>query len=350
MQPSTRASLRLGEARAGAALGEPARERADWIDVAKGMGILLVVLGHALDGVIEAGLASEQSPWGRAFFLIYTFHMPLFFFLAGLFVKTRLEKDRVQFMRDAAARIAWPYFLWSIVQLLVIASVGAAVNKPVELDIARIVSLLWDPTSQFWFLQALLVLHLSSRWVVLRFGAASLLAAAVVARVLVEVVDMPPVLSLPCRFGVFYALGVMFGPRLVQHAASVRRPQLLRVGLASVLIWALAALAAAAGGGSFWGAAAIPAALAGSLAALALALLPRGTPQRWLRTLGRSSMAIFVLHVMFVAGTRIALHKWLGLDDPRVILPLAMAMGVLGPLLLRSLAVRLNASRALGLG
>ncbi|HEY2927874.1 acyltransferase family protein [Piscinibacter sp.] len=350
MQPSTQASLRLSEARAGAAVGRPARERSDWVDAAKGVGILLVVLGHALDGLIQAGLVPSHGPWARSFFLIYTFHMPLFFFLAGLFVKTRLERDRGEFVRSAAARIAWPYVLWSIVQLLVIAAMGAAVNRPTTLDLQRIVSLLWDPTSQFWFLQALLILHLLSRWVVPRFGAACLLAAAVVARALVEVIALPVALALPCRFGVFYALGVVFGPLLMRHAQSLRRLPMLAVGLAGAALWALAASAADDSGRGYWSVAAVPAALAGSVAALALAPLARGAPQQWLRALGRSSMAIYVLHVLFVAGMRIALHKWLGLDDPRLILALAVSSGVAGPLLVRWLAVRLNASRALGLG
>lgn len=44
-------------------------ERVEWIDVYKGIGIILVVVGHVCTG------------WFRDF--IYTFHMPLFFFISG---------------------------------------------------------------------------------------------------------------------------------------------------------------------------------------------------------------------------------------------------------------------------
>ena len=48
------------------------KERIDWIDIAKGIGIILVVLGHLnVDGQIN-----------RLF--IYCFHMPLFFFISGI--------------------------------------------------------------------------------------------------------------------------------------------------------------------------------------------------------------------------------------------------------------------------
>lgn len=48
-------------------------KRLDYLDVAKGIGILLVILGHCQLGRI-----------GRAHSLIYSFHMPLFFFISGV--------------------------------------------------------------------------------------------------------------------------------------------------------------------------------------------------------------------------------------------------------------------------
>src|SRR5512133_2369883 len=58
------------------------------IDIARGIGILLVVLGHTL---AEANY-HVQNP--TVFFLgrlIYSFHMPLFFFLSGLFFKPEIR-------------------------------------------------------------------------------------------------------------------------------------------------------------------------------------------------------------------------------------------------------------------
>ena len=53
-------------------------KRIEYLDIAKGIGILLVVLGHNDFEVI--------SPFVQR--LIYSFHMPLFFFLSGYFVNT----------------------------------------------------------------------------------------------------------------------------------------------------------------------------------------------------------------------------------------------------------------------
>ncbi len=60
---------------AGALLSQTVRsgERVEWIDVAKGVGIILVVIGHSS----MKSIADE----------IYYFHMPLFFMLAGTVFK-----------------------------------------------------------------------------------------------------------------------------------------------------------------------------------------------------------------------------------------------------------------------
>ena len=55
-------------------------KRVEHIDIARGIGILLVVLGHNDFGYI--------SPF--AYHVIYSFHMPLFFFLSGYFLNTAM--------------------------------------------------------------------------------------------------------------------------------------------------------------------------------------------------------------------------------------------------------------------
>lgn len=56
-------------------MGNVRNQRIDWIDIAKGIGILLVILGHSVQfgGIVHN--------------LIFSFHMPLFFVLSGLVYK-----------------------------------------------------------------------------------------------------------------------------------------------------------------------------------------------------------------------------------------------------------------------
>lgn len=60
-------------------------ERVGWLDAAKAIGIFLVFYGHYVEKMIDLGVpaATAQMNW------IYSFHMPMFFFLAGAVYKRR---------------------------------------------------------------------------------------------------------------------------------------------------------------------------------------------------------------------------------------------------------------------
>ena len=74
----------------------------NWIDVAKFVGLYLMVLGH--------GLVPE-----RIIQFIYSFHMPLFFVLSGLLFKNRgLSKS----IRKGIKTLIIPYFLLNAIGLL----------------------------------------------------------------------------------------------------------------------------------------------------------------------------------------------------------------------------------------
>src|SRR5579883_388022 len=65
-----------------------------WIDVCKGLGIICVVLGHSLNGTVLQHL-------------IYTFHMPLFFFLSGFL--HRVQPDPGGYAKRKAIHLLIPY-------------------------------------------------------------------------------------------------------------------------------------------------------------------------------------------------------------------------------------------------
>ena len=60
------------------------------IDIAKGIGIILVVWGHVIQ--VSAGEGNFDY-WGNSIFeIIYSFHMPLFIFLSGFTASYSLNK------------------------------------------------------------------------------------------------------------------------------------------------------------------------------------------------------------------------------------------------------------------
>src|ERR1700733_4806201 len=91
------------------------KDRVEWADFAKGLGIFLVVLGHALGGLIQSGVLPAHSGFSFAIDYIYSFHMPLFFFLAGLFVRSSARRPFRSYLANKISVIAYPYFLWSLI-------------------------------------------------------------------------------------------------------------------------------------------------------------------------------------------------------------------------------------------
>jgi len=72
----------------------PHAARIEWIDIAKGLGIMCVVLGH----VSDAGIAAK---------IVYLFHMPLFFILSGYLFRPASAK--ALYARRKAIHLLIPY-------------------------------------------------------------------------------------------------------------------------------------------------------------------------------------------------------------------------------------------------
>lgn len=79
--------------------------RINWLDFAKGIGIILVVLGHAI-------LPTEYAIW------IFSFHMPLFFFLSGYLFSENKFKTLNLFIKRKASTLLIPYFSFSLLSFV----------------------------------------------------------------------------------------------------------------------------------------------------------------------------------------------------------------------------------------
>src|ERR1022692_743967 len=96
----------------------PTRPRAiyrdDSLDIAKGFGIITVVLGHCLLGLINAGFFPASATWpDTVTSTIYLFHMPLFFVISGHLASSK-HRPAAQTIAKLIPAIVYPYFLWSI--------------------------------------------------------------------------------------------------------------------------------------------------------------------------------------------------------------------------------------------
>ncbi|MDZ1963948.1 acyltransferase family protein, partial [Klebsiella pneumoniae] len=81
--------------------------RETWVDYAKGIGIILVVFGHANRGLYSSGIYISPEIYHYLDNVIYSFHMPLFFFLSGLFfVRESANKQVISSQADSLIKIS----------------------------------------------------------------------------------------------------------------------------------------------------------------------------------------------------------------------------------------------------
>lgn len=78
------------------------RRRCEYIDIAKGLGIMAVIWGHIIVG-----------HWTGK--LVYSFHMPLFFFISGMLFVREKHPEFGPFVKVRARRLLVPYVCYSVI-------------------------------------------------------------------------------------------------------------------------------------------------------------------------------------------------------------------------------------------
>ena len=92
-------------------LKKAAKPRLDYLDIAKGIAIFLVVIGHVAN--------PQDAPYYRM--VIYTFHMPLFFLVSGSLTKrhSHYEKYNLKnlgiFVKKNFFALVVPYIIWALI-------------------------------------------------------------------------------------------------------------------------------------------------------------------------------------------------------------------------------------------
>lgn len=326
---------------------KPVADRIAWLDASRGLGIILVVTFHAVGGMLQAGLLSREGFLSDAFYVVYTFHMPFFFYISGLLLKDRLQKSPKLLVSSSVKKLLYPYFLWGYIQVLIIFSLGKLVNSPISLGWLDLISPLWSPPSQFWFLYTLFFLQLIAVVSLTLWNDFILFGMAVLFRIAVSIFVSPDVLSSIGLFDIFYAAGVITGPRMKQWADNIKSP-----GLISAVLFALTICLAVANlrsGVWYWSLYTMPAAILGTLALLTLSVVPQVGSNPLFGLLGRRALTIFLAHVLCVAGTRIVLVKILHIESVWVVLPLAVLLGLTLPVLFYNLCARWKLQGVFGL-
>ncbi len=319
-----------------------AGHRYDWVDYAKGMGIILVVYGHAVRGVFASPIHLSEHFFHISDTAVYAFHMPLFFFLSGLFAARSLAKGARSFAWSKLKTIAYPYVLWSLIQGGIQIVLSGYTNHPMSWR--ALTEIGWAPIGQFWFLYVLLMCH-ALYALAARLSPRTLLWAGLALWVTSYFVGND-ILSMFLFNFLFYAGGALYADSVDLSPLRVRR-------------WAALALVAAFAAGEalligsnrpFKAPAALPVAVLGIAFVLILSMaLGASGRLRWIRTLGTMSMTIYILHILAASGARIILEKLAGVNSAPLAIFAATASGLLLPVVAQLAAERLSLAPWLGL-
>lgn len=134
------------------------KQRIGEIDILRGIAAILMILGHSF---IVYPVDISQIPWCHyTGHFIYTFHMELFFVLAGAVYYC---SDYKKFMVKKVKRILVPYIFFGIITLLLKAFGGAAING-VESTGEGIIKFLFRG-GNYWFLYVLFILFAIYPWI-----------------------------------------------------------------------------------------------------------------------------------------------------------------------------------------
>ena len=308
----------------------PETSRFDWVDIAKGICIMLVVLMHSTLGVEkqtgETGALHLFIDWARPF------RMPDFFLISGLFLAARIDRPWPAFCDSKVLHFAYFYVIWYTIQFVL-----RAPGLVADVGLAQALSTYaWgyvQPFGTLWFIYQLpvffiaaKVLHREPDWLVL--------AAALVAHLLAPHTGSIVIDEFADRFVYFYAgyclAGVFFG-----FAERIDRLPIWAV-VPALAAWAAvnglavtSGVAAQTGFDLAFGFLGIAAVIATSVC------LVRSPARTALTYAGRHSIAIYLAFTVFMAPARFALLKVLGPHSVDVIAVTVAVVSIACALLLR---------------
>lgn len=267
--------------------------RTNWRDNAKGIGIVLVVFGHSIRAMMTADVIAGDI-WHSIDFALYTFHMPLFMFLAGISVPQSLVKGVPRFIKSKAVSVAYPYFVWSIIQFLVMLILSSVLSGAHAHD--SLLDLLWRPISPYWFLYALFVFLMATALI----GMRAFIVIAAIAFPLGELFDKDALAHQLLHFPMFFAAGMI----ATKSAMLLVKRRIAFAGLALAILTIFVALELQFA--NYNSVLMAPAAFGGSVFVIWLSQQIDYSP---LAFIGRLSFSIYVMHILGTAGVLIVMTK-----------------------------------------
>src|ERR1700729_919166 len=126
--------------------------RVDWVDYAKGICIVMVVMMHLVLGVEAA--AGQTGFMHLVVMFAKPFRMPDFFLISGLFLSVVIDRDWRTYLDRKVVHFAYFYVLWLTIQFVVKAPSFAAESSWTHVGFLYLESFI-EPFGTLWFIYLL---------------------------------------------------------------------------------------------------------------------------------------------------------------------------------------------------
>ncbi len=278
--------------------------RVAFVDVAKGLCILLVVMMHATLGVEKATgettLLSGFIEWAKPF------RMPDFFLISGLFLAARINRPWRSYLDSKVVYFAYFYVLWLTIQFALKAPGMIAENGP-EATAWTYIGGLVQPWGTLWFIYMLAVFFVFAKllegapkalvWVA---AAACYYAQPHTGSLLID--------EFAARFVFFYS-GYWAAPRVFEFASRLAQSPVAVVA-GALAAWAAINWLLVENGLAFMTGPNLLVSYFGVAAVIALSVLLAPTsPGGALAYLGRNSIKVYLAFPLFMGPARVAALK-----------------------------------------
>src|SRR3954451_25125652 len=312
--------------------------RIDWVDYAKGICIVMVVMMHSVLGVEKA--ADHTGFMHLAVAFAKPFRMPDFFLISGLFLSVVIDRDWRTYLDRKVVHFAYFYVLWVTIQFGFKATSFAAETSWVHVGYLYLESFI-EPFGTLWFIYLLPIF-----FVVIKaarripapaiWGGAALLEMAHVATGW-TVID-----EFCARFLYIYS-GYLFAQYV--FALSDRARGYPALALAGLALWVLVNGGMVRFGVSEWPLVSLLLGLSGACAIITIGtLLARMQWLTFLRFCGEHSIVIYLAFFLPMATTRTVLLKFAPFVDVGTMSLIVTLAGVLGALAIWRFALSVRAN------
>lgn len=315
-------------------------QRMGWVDAAKGLSIILVVMMYSAYSVGEDTGKITLLHWFIGF--ATPFRMPEFFLISGLFLGRVIQRNWLHFADRRVVHYLYFYALWAVIHILF--KTVIATGNPLG-GLGLIVEALYRPYGVLWFIYLLAIASVAAKllhtfkvphWA--GFALAALLQISPVSTGFYTIDQF-------AAYFVYFYVGYAFAPKIFEFVEkALEKPKLAVIGLVAwaainaVLVFIPSyeiTLTHMKMGIAGWPIMQLVLAFSGAMAiCVGAALLSKIPQMKWLSWLGSKSLVVYLAFALPMSTVRVILLKLGIINNVDVLSVIVFLVAMVSPVIL----------------